>query len=51
MTQQPMHVGLPLSATFPTVQEQMLEEFYWWTVSLVKPHMFGSDEGQEGIVV
>jgi hypothetical protein len=50
MTQQPMHVGLPLSATFPTVQEQMLEEFYWWMCARVQGRLmkWGEHEGVVG---
>lgn len=49
MTQHPLRVGLPLSATFPTVPQQMLEEFYWWLCAKVQGCLM-KWEAHEGVV-
>ncbi len=50
MTRQPLRVGLPLSATFPTVPEERLLHFYWWMCEKVQGRLmkWGAHEGVVG---
>jgi hypothetical protein len=50
MTQQPLRVGLPLSATFPTVPEKRLMHFYEWMCETVQGRLmkWKAHEGEVG---
>jgi hypothetical protein len=50
MTRQPLRVGLPLSATFPTVPEERLMHFYEWMCKTVQGRLmkWRAHEGEVG---